>query len=108
MGVEDEAGDFVGLVGDEGFVEKGGRGRSARAIWAATRSVALVAAMPASSSPERGGRGFGEQILEVAEGVGDAVDGVVQRHKSLAGDGLLGADSLVAVYQCERCLRWLD
>ena len=24
VGVEDEAGDFVGLVGDEGFVEEGG------------------------------------------------------------------------------------
>ena len=38
VGVEDEAGDFVRLVGDDRFGEEGFSGRSARAIWAAMRS----------------------------------------------------------------------
>src|ERR1700679_2893175 len=78
--IQDEAGDFVGLVGDEGFVEKGGEreigeghlGRDALDGGAGGYAGEFVTGAR--------GCGFGEEVFEVAEGVGNAVDGVVERH----------------------------
>ncbi len=58
------------LVGDQGFVEEAASAaHPASAMRAATASSALAAAMPASMSPERGGRGFRQQRLQVREDV---------------------------------------
>ena len=43
------------------------RGMSARVIWAATRSSAFAAAMPASSSPERRGEAFASRVRRSAK-----------------------------------------
>ena len=58
VAVEDQSRDLVLFVGDKRFVQEHVKGRSARAICAATRSAALVAAMPARQSPERNGVAF--------------------------------------------------
>ena len=42
-------------------------GTSAKAIWAATRSVAFSAASPANSSPERKGVAFAMRVFKLAK-----------------------------------------
>jgi hypothetical protein len=43
------------------------RGRSASAIWAATRSIALCAATPASASPARAGEALASSVVRSAK-----------------------------------------
>ena len=56
VAVDDQPRDLVGLVGDHRLGEDRRSGTSASAICAATRSLRVSAASPASSSPERTAR----------------------------------------------------
>lgn len=79
-GVEDEAGDLVGLVGDDGFVEKVGEGEIGEG---ALRGYALLGAGGGDACEfvaRAGGGGFGEEIGEGVEGVTDARYGVGVGH----------------------------
>ena len=81
MRVDDKARDLVALIRNDSFVEKNGQRQigeghlgSDTLDRAARRNTGKFVA---------GARGcrLGEQVLEIAEGIGDAVDGMVQRHK---------------------------
>ena len=85
MSVEDKAGDLIGFIGDDRFIDKGGEGQIGEghlggdALDGATRGNA--GEFVASTRRCR----FSEQVLEIKEGIGDAVDGVAQSHKFLRG-----------------------
>ena len=89
VGVEDQPRDLVLLRrGSPARSRKRASGRSASAICAATRSVAVAAARPASTSPERSGRGAREQGAQVGEDVSGGAERVGVGQDEPPGAGL--------------------
>ena len=65
--VDDEAGDFVGLVGDERFVEEVCEREVGEGELGGDALAAVRAAMPARSSPERGGVALARRSLRLGK-----------------------------------------
>ena len=80
MGIENEPGDFVVLIGDDRFGKEirqwqVGKGELRRhALLGGRRGEAYKLVSAAR------GRGFGEEFAKIREGVSDAADGVRKRH----------------------------
>ena len=85
MAVEDKAGDLVGFVGDDRFVEKGGEGQIGEGHLGGDPLDGTTRGNAGEFVASTCGCRSSKQVLEVTEGVGDAVNGVVRRHKFSRG-----------------------
>ncbi len=81
MCIEDKPRHLVCLIGDNRFVQKGGERQIRKGHLGGNPLDRTPRGNPSQFIARACGRRFSEQVLEVAEAVSNAVDGVVRRHK---------------------------
>jgi hypothetical protein len=80
--VEDEAGDFVGLVRDEGLVEEGGEGEIGEGHLRGDAFYGGAGGDAGEVVSGARGSGFGEEVAQALEAIDDTVDGVPELDRS--------------------------
>ena len=82
VGVEDEAGNLIGLVGDERLVEEGGEREIGEGHLRGHAFDGGSSGNAGELVSGAGGGGFGEQVAQTLEVIDDTVDGVPDRNGS--------------------------
>ena len=80
MAIDDEAGDFVGFIGDQMFLEEVLEGEIGESILGGYALFGGGGGDAGESVSAAEGRGFGHEFAESGEGVLDAAEGVAVVH----------------------------